>query len=304
MNVSKALANIKNNASVNLHKAGVKLSKCSPELLIAAGVVSIIGGTILACRATLKAEQIMDEYDEDTVVIELAKEKSEKKGANYSKEDATKDKLVAKGKVIGKFIRLYGPAAGCITLGVACILGAHGIMRKRNAALVAAYNAVDIAFKQYRERVVQEEGKLKDRHYMTGASYGEVYDTNTEKTQESELIEEKNIHPSMYAKFFDEYSCYWKKDAFMNLTFLRCVQNQLNDRLNHNGIVFLNELYDALDIDPTPVGQLVGWVKGDGVYVDLGIYDLYSDAKRRFVNGTERSILIDPNVQGIVYDKL
>lgn len=304
MNISKTLSNIKSAANTNMHKAALKLSRCSPELLIAAGVLSIVGGTILACSATLKAEQIMDEYDEDVTIIEMAEERREKKGANYSHDDATKDKLIARGKVIGKYIRLYGPAVACISVGIACILGAHGIMRKRNAALMAAYNAVDMAFKQYRERVVHEQGELMDRHYLTGAEYKEVENPETGEKEIVEEVDSKKVSPSMYAKFFDESSCYWKKDAFMNMTFLRCVQNNLNDKLRHNGVVFLNELYNALDIDPTPAGQLVGWVKGDGVYIDLGIYDLYNDAKRRFVNGLERSILIEPNVQGIVYDKL
>ena len=50
-------------------------------------------------------------------------------------------------------------------------------------------------------------------------------------------------------------------------------------------------------------GQVVGWIydeknpMGDN-YVDFGIYDLHDDAKRRFVNGYERSILLDFNVDG------
>lgn len=303
MSIKNTLAVIKNSASTSFHKAGIKLSEASPELLIAAGIVAIVGGTVLACKATLKAEQIMDEYDQNISEIECVEERFEGT-QKYTKEDVTKDKLMAKGKVIGKYIRLYAPAAGCISVGIACILGAHGIMKKRNAALIAAYNAVDMAFKQYRERVIQEEGNAQDRYYLTGERYKEL---ENPETGEKEIVQEsgqETLNPSIYAKFFDEYSRYWKKDAFMNLNFLRCVESQMNKRLWTNGIVFLNEVYDALDIPPTPEGQLVGWVKGDDIRISLGIYDLYSDARRRFVNGLERSILIEPNVQGIVYDKL
>lgn len=88
------------------------------------------------------------------------------------------------------------------------------------------------------------------------------------------------------------------------------VQNQMNDKLKARGHVFLNEVYDALGFDRSEAGRLVGWVwnkdntameAGDG-YIDFSIFDGSDYAKRAFVNGDERFILLDFNIDGMIYD--
>lgn len=75
------------------------------------------------------------------------------------------------------------------------------------------------------------------------------------------------------------------------------------------GHLFLNEVYDMLDLPRTKAGQVVGWVydknntKGDN-YVSFGIYNLLRENSRAFVNGYERAIWIDPNVDGTILDKI
>lgn len=90
--------------------------------------------------------------------------------------------------------------------------------------------------------------------------------------------------------------------------FLRRQQDYANEMLKSRGHLFLNEVYDLLDIPRSKAGQVVGWVynkndntKGDN-YVDFNIYDVTDNAKRRFVNGYEKSILLDFNVDGVIYD--
>lgn len=300
MNMLATLDSVKDNITHIAAMTGLKAKEHSPEILMVSGVVSIIVGTVLACKATLKVDEILDEATEKKEKIEEVF----KTNSNYTEEDRDHDKVFLMLKTTGKLAKNYAPAALVLTSGIVMMCCAHGIMKKRNAALMAAYQAVDLAFKNYRQRVVEEEGELKDRHYLTGAEYKEI---ENPETGEKQIVEEQNtkdISPSIYAKFFDEYSKYWKKNADMNLTFLRCVQNQLNDKLRIKGYVFLNELYEALDILPTSYGQVVGWVYKEGAYIDLGIYDLHNDAKRQFVNGIERSVRIDPNVQGVVFDIL
>lgn len=300
MNMLATLDSVKNNLTHIAAMTGLKAKEHSPEILMVSGVVSIIVGTVLACKATLKVDEILDEATEKKEKIEETFETN----SNYTEEDRNQDKIFLMVKTTGKLAKNYAPAALCLTSGIVMMCCAHGIMKKRNAALMAAYQAVDLAFKNYRQRVVEEEGELKDHHYLTGAEYKEIENPETGEKQIVEEQNTKNVSPSLYTKFFDESSRYWKKNADMNLTFLRCVQNQLNDTLRHKGFLFLNEVYDALDILPTSAGQVVGWVYAEGVEVNLGIDDLYDSAKRRFVNGLERCVRIDPNVQGVVYDIL
>lgn len=285
---------------------GMRISKHSPELLIAGGIVSIVGGTIFACKATLKCDQVLAEHEDTMSNIEKAYELAETGSVNYTDKDYKHDKVVLTIRTAKNFVKLYAPAVLMIGGGIACILAAHNIMSKRYAAVVAAYNALDGAFKAYRHRVSDEFGDEYDRHFLTGSELTPVIDAETGEVkgvQETQKSTE-TFYPSAYARFFDEASQYWRKDPGMNYTFLRCVQNQINDRFKKNRHCFLNELYDMLDIPRTQAGSVVGWVYTDGAYIDLGIMDWSDARKRRFVNGDERSILIDPNVQGIIYDKI
>jgi hypothetical protein len=52
---------------------------------------------------------------------------------------------------------------------------------------------------------------------------------------------------------------------------------------------------------------MVGWIDGgdgDG-YVDFGIYDIAAvNNRREFINGYEPSIILDFNVDGVIWDKI
>ena len=81
----------------------------------------------------------------------------------------------------------------------------------------------------------------------------------------------------------------------------------MNEKLLAQGHVYLNEVYDALGIPRSKAGQIVGWVYnpdnpvGDN-YIDFGIYQTNRAVARDFVNGYEKVILLDFNVDGNILD--
>jgi len=88
--------------------------------------------------------------------------------------------------------------------------------------------------------------------------------------------------------------------------FLKAQQNYFNNMLQARGHVFLNEVYDALGMERSSSGTVVGWVirkdgQGDN-FIDFGIFDGESERARAFVNGYERNIRLDFNVDGVIYD--
>lgn len=71
----------------------------------------------------------------------------------------------------------------------------------------------------------------------------------------------------------------------------------------------MNDVYKSLGLEPTKAGQVVGWIYDPenpdiDNYVDFGIYDVSNERKRAFVNGYERNILLDFNVDGNIWESM
>lgn len=294
-----------------VHKVGFKLKKHSPEILVVTGVTGVVVSSVMACKATTKAGDIVAAHNEDMDKIHRA---SEMQDVDYTAEDMKKDTAIVYAQTAVKFIKLYGPSVILGAASIACILGGHNILRKRNVALAAAYTAVDKGFKEYRGRVVERFGEELDKELRYGIKAKEFVETTTDsKGKEKTVTKTVNVADpneySDYARVFDNGSYGWSKDAESNLIFLKQQQNWANDLLQSKGHLFLNEVYDMLNIPRTKAGQVVGWIydkehpTGDN-FVDFGIYNLNIEKARDFVNGYERSIVLDFNVDGPILDMI
>lgn len=302
---------IMNRATGAFNKIGFQVKKHSPEILIVAGVIGTVASTVIACKATTKLGAILDETKETVDKIHECVD-DETLSEKYSLEDSKKDLAIVyihSGLALAK---LYAPAAILGSLSIASILVSNNILRKRNVALAAAYTAIDKGFKEYRGRVVERFGEEIDRELRYNIKAKTFSDTVTDengKEKKSKVtlnVADPNTY-SDYARFFDEGCSCWEKDAEYNLMFLRAQQQYANDLLRSKGHLYLNEVYDMLGIPRTKAGQIVGWVYdsespvGDN-FVDFGIYDVHKEQKRDFVNGYERCILLDFNVDGNIWD--
>lgn len=310
-----------NSVTRTLHKAGFQLKKHSPEILVVAGVVGTVASAVMACKATTKLAGVVDEAKENIDMVHRGVEKGEvisivdgkEMIVPYSEEDGKRDLAIHYAKTGVELVKLYGPSIALGALSIGCIVTSHRIMTKRNVALAAAYATVDRGFKEYRGRVVERFGKELDRElrynikakeveeHVVDEQTGEV--TTIKRTVE---VSDPNMR-STYARFFDNGCKGWQKDAELNLYFLRCQQNQANDKLKADGYLFLNDVYEMLGIPKTKAGFVVGWIYneknpvGDN-FVDFGIYDTHNEKARDFVNGYERTILLDFNVDGNILE--
>lgn len=274
--------------------------KNSPALLFGAGIVGMLASTVMACRATLRVEEVLDQAETDLGKVELARGM-----VGYSEMDIRKDKTVIYIRAAVGLGRLYGPAILCAVASTAMLAKSHNILNKRNAALAAAYTVLDKSFKDYRARVTDELGEEREREIYRDVREVEIVDKDGKK------VKQKSVHgSSMYARLFGrDTSRSWDKQPEYNIVFLRAQQNYLNDRLKARGHLFLNEVYDALGLERSQPGAVVGWLSdsknGDG-YVDFGVFDggAVSDRFYDFVTGHENSIWLDFNVDGVIYDKI
>lgn len=286
---------IPNVVSSKLGRQALVAAKHSPTLLFGAGVVGVIGSTVLACRATLKLEEVVHQTQND---LDTARDLVHE---DYSDTDRKKDITLIYVRSTARIAKLYGPSVCLGAASISALTASHKILNGRNVALTAAYAAIERGFHDYRARVVDRYGEEVDREMRYASEdVGVIND-------KGRTVTEKRVSPdaaTMYARFYDQMSPNWSKDPETNLIFLRAQQNYLNDLLKARGHVFLNEVYSTLGIDHSEAGAVVGWVLGNGDnFIDFGIWD-NNEGCRDFVNGREGSILLDFNVDGIIFDKI
>jgi len=270
------------------------LQKNSPGLLFSAGLAGMIGSTVLACRATLKMDEVLEEAKEKLITAKSLQHRE------YSETDRSRDMYLIYVQTSTKIVRAYAPAIIVGGLSVAALTRSHIILTRRNAALTAAYAALEKGFAEYRARVVEKYGEEEDRNLRYDAQTVTIED-GKKKTQE---LKAGVVGPSIYARWFNADSSSWSNDPNVNYFFLKCQQDWANDMLKARGHVFLNEVYDSLGMPRTEAGAVVGWIMGAGDdYINFGVlYDNDMCIVDFFYADDE--ILLDFNVDGVIFDKI
>ena len=304
MNVKKF---IPNKVSSTVVRQVLTVQKHSPVLLLGAGIVGVVATVVLASKATLKLEAVLNKIEKDKQDLVIVKPIMEAGHETYSEETFRRDTVVVYVQAVGSVFRLYAPSIALGVVSIGFLIGSHNILSKRNTSLMAAYATIEKAFSEYRRRVIADVGEEKDREYRYGTRMVEIT-TETKNGPKISTVKQLGSEdgPSMYARYFEKgVNTSWSPNPDYNLIVLRGQQQMANDRLNANGHLMLNDVYEALGYDHTPEGCVVGWVKGyesgDG-YVDFGIFD--SEDEDRFnpwVIGENGSILLDFNVDGQVF---
>lgn len=273
-------------------RKSLKVKHNSPHIFFGLGVAGVLGGAFLACRATLKVEEVIDEGKADVETVKKA-------GPYASEQMYYRDLTYVYSRTGLRLARLYGPSVLMGGAAIAALTGSHVQLTRRNSALTFTLAAVSKAYDEYRVRVREEIGEKRELDIYQGVRE-EKQDVDGKKKT---VAVRDSTGFSPYARCFDETSWQWQKSAELNRMFLQCQQNYLNHRLNAYGHVFLNEAYDALGLERTTPGSVVGWViNGEGDdYIDFGFNDPRNAA---FLNGQEQSVWLDFNVDGVIYDKI
>ena len=276
-------------------KAVLTLRRHLPDICLWVGAASEMGAVVTTAVQTTKLEPILDDHKERMDIL--------KKGEHDEKETRvlTFKEYVKTSKNVAK---LYALPAALEGLSQACRFGGHSILNKRYTAAVGAYMGVSEAFKAYRNRVTEKEGKEADLEYL-GAEPKTDICTDEEGNETVKKVVMANESLSIYARIFDAGNPAWSKNAEMNLSFLRSQQIAANNMLHDRGFVFLNEVYDLLNLPRSEAGQYVGWVEGMG---DPAIdFNLYSMENKNATDCFEPTFWLDFNVDGdimYIFDKI
>lgn len=289
-------------------KTVMKLKKHSPEILVVAGIAGTVVSAVLACKATTKVAEILDETKGTLDTIHEGMETGAINGQEYTTEDGKNDTVVVYAQTGMKLAKLYAPAIILGTLSITSILASNNILRKRNVALGAAYAAIDKSFKEYRGRVIERFGEQVDTELKYGikAKKFEEIEVDPEtgkekKVKKTVMVADPNLQ-SDYAVYFDSKSRNYETNPDYNRMFLKAQQAFANDKLQTRGHLFLNEVLDDLDLPRTPAGQIVGWTKdGPDGYVNFRIVEV----ERETEDGRhEPALLLDFNVEGNIWEKM
>lgn len=296
----------------------------SPEICLGLGIAATVAGTVLACKGTIKAKKVVEDAKDDLETIKKTEEAGhtyddDNNEIEYTHEDSIKDKAIVTAKAGVLLAKAYGPAIIFTVGGIALLISGHHILKKRNFALVAAYESLSEAYKKYQDKVKDVLGETTARNLKYNLEEKEITTDTGKKNKDGspKLKKEKKLivngNPidafSPYCKIYDASCPNWDNDASYNLSYLKCKQNYWNDvlRTRHNHTVFLNEIYKDLGFPVTEAGQVVGWtLKDNGQpkdgYIDFGMFNLAYQPNVDFVNGYEPVCVLDFNVDGVVLD--
>lgn len=293
---------IPNAVTAKVARTALLAQKSSPTTLFVGGIIGVTATVVLACRATLKVDAVLAKTQEGLETIETVRDDANH--ADYTDTDAKKDKAYVYIRTVSDLGKLYGPALIIGIVSVSALAGSHNILSRRNAALAAAYKTVEKAFGEYRGRVSDVIGHEREQEL-----YYDLTPCDMDGPDATKKSKVKRVGPnsaSMYARFFDEQNRNWESTPEYNFLFLKCQQQFATDRLIARGHIFLNEVYDALGMERTKEGSVVGWVLNNGDnYVDFGIFEENAtDRVVDFMTGRENCILLDFNVDGIIYEKI
>lgn len=307
-----------------------KLVEKSPEILIGVGIVGSIGATVLACRATLKSQETIKKNKE---YLDIADNNRKSLPiAKYSDEDYKRDRLIISANTVKEVGLNYLPAITIGIASIASILCGYNILSKRTVMLMTAYNAIEKSFMSYRQRVIEDQGREKDKEYLSGVKavqitkkdkngktkkeikikntfgrnispYARWFTEPVSYSQFLDLIKDKpNIYPE--GTTYEDYALYagttfFSSGQYNEMTLVAQEQNA-NDLLMSRGYLFLNEVYEMLGFEKTKAGQRVGWSLdspyGDH-YVSFGL-----DKYPKNLGYIKGSFLLDFNVDGEILE--
>lgn len=278
----------------------LRAQKNSPTILFAVGVTGAVTATVLACRATLKAQPVVDHWKKDLVDLEAHASRSRQLDADTYKRDLAHMHMIN----VAKVAKLYIPATTVGIVSLACLTRSHIILKQREAALTTAYVGLQTFLEGYRSRVRKAIGAEEEERVYYAATPVELVEDDGKNGTKKVYGSTPNVM-SPYSVYFDERNMNWQDAAEYNVNFIRIQEQLLTDRLRSKGSLFLNDVYDRLGILDengvpfnTEQGQLCGW------HVDHPDSDDFVEIRITPVHDFHGTLLLDFNVAGLVYKML
>lgn len=291
------------NFKLAANRAFLKCKKHSPEILMVAGIVGVVGAGVMACKATLRVHEVIDEHNKNMELIHETAQDEEVE--DYTDKDLKRDTAVQYFNTAKGLIKIYGPSLLVAGTSIAAILVSNNILRKRCVALAAAYTSLDSAFKAYRERVVKKYGVDEDHKLYFGTEEIEVTEIDEKGKEKKSKIEISERNP--YVKYFTQANKYWEKDDDYIQYLFDMKKKYLNKLFKAKGFLTLNEALRELGLEETSDGMVHGWIWDKTNPIGDNYIQFY-DHKTRVLSedgeNYEDTYELEFNCDGLIYDKI
>lgn len=204
----------------------------SPVILTSIGVAGTVGTAILTGKASVKAVRVIENYEREIKEGQLH---------NLAPNFSNKEKFL----VTWKFF-IPPVALGACT--IASIIFANRIGTRRAAAIAAAYTFTEQAFEQYRDKVVETIGEVKEKKVRDEIAQDRVNENpvsgNTVFVANGEVL------------CMEAYTGrYFKSDHES----IRRAENDIKAQVLNDGYASLGDFYYHLGLPRTSSCEEVGW---------------------------------------------
>lgn len=274
------------------------VKKYSPQILLGTGIVTGGAGIVLACKQTLKINDILED---DVNTLQKIDDTLAEGNECYTAEDAKRDKKEVYLSIVKKCVKTYALPAALEIASLASFSGCYAVLNHDNKELRATLVSYASAWATYRERVREKYGDEVDRELMLGKPTVVTDENGTVIKEEYD----KSLIPQQMI-YFDRHCCNWVNNADYNKNFLELVQSMLQDKLDTQGYLTSNDVREAVGApyirEPNEAVNWVinGWRKGSTV--DLGLTRDDPEVQA-FMRGECKNVWLKLNIDGPINKK-
>lgn len=267
----------------SIARAGLRIKKDSPLLLLIGGITGTGVAAYLAGKATYT---LADLLENDRKEKEEIKQKLE---SNVIDEATAKEEIkTVKIKTGFALLKKYGIALGVWTASTVALVASYKIEHARTLALAATVESLSLAFNEYCKRNIAEKGIEYHNHLMSG----EEIKTEAVVNPDGTITEKKTaIQGSMKPinPYHYEYGpgCpNYEKLPVHGLNYLTSQFEYLDRKLKHQGFIYAWEIAEWLGVKYEKHDMTAGFVVGMDGYDTL--LDVIYKCKEMAINAPYR----------------
>lgn len=233
------------------HKAGRKIRKHSPAILMASGIVGFIGFGVTMYKAQPKIEEIVEEVE--------------------AKQEAGEE--VDKMAVVKRTARALALPVALGVVSTAAMVWSYKIQTNRIVTLSGALAATQAAHRKLQNKIKTKLGEEEYKKFVTTDEV--VTKTVDDEGNEAETVEKVKAEiDSTLGEWFSESSEYASDSLDYNLQWIESKAASLDLKLFGRGTLLLNEVRDSLGFPRIRMGALLGWSTAGQVFsIDTMVYN-------------------------------